>query len=79
MVTTEKDAVNLPEMHEALPIYFPRIAMQIEHEELVASVEAGSVCWWGSRRTARRQRDDKTGSRPGFGPQVAAELSNCLP
>jgi tetraacyldisaccharide 4'-kinase len=36
MVTTEKDAVNLPEMHEALPIYFLRIAMQIEHEEVVA-------------------------------------------
>jgi tetraacyldisaccharide 4'-kinase len=36
MVTTEKDVVNLPEMHEALPIYFLRIAMQIEHEEAVA-------------------------------------------
>lgn len=35
MATTEKDAVNLPEMTETLPIYYLRIAMEIEHEELL--------------------------------------------
>jgi tetraacyldisaccharide 4'-kinase len=35
MATTEKDAVNLPEMHEALPIYYLRITMEIEDEEII--------------------------------------------
>ena len=35
LVTTEKDAVNLPEMAETLPIYYLRIGMEIEHEELL--------------------------------------------
>ncbi len=33
MVTTEKDEVNLPEMHEEMPTYYLRIAMEIDREE----------------------------------------------
>jgi tetraacyldisaccharide 4'-kinase len=33
MVTTEKDAVNLPELPEELPIYYLRIEMAVEPEE----------------------------------------------
>jgi tetraacyldisaccharide 4'-kinase len=33
MATTEKDAVNLPELAAELPVYFLRIAMEIEREE----------------------------------------------
>ena len=33
MATTEKDAVNLPEMPEEMPIYYLRIAMEIDREE----------------------------------------------
>jgi tetraacyldisaccharide 4'-kinase len=35
MVTTEKDAVNLPETVEDLPVYYLRIAMQIDREDEV--------------------------------------------
>ena len=35
LATTEKDAVNLPEIAETLPIYYLRIGMEIEHEELL--------------------------------------------
>jgi hypothetical protein len=35
MATTEKDAVNLPEMTGTLPIYYLRISMEIDREELV--------------------------------------------
>ncbi len=35
METTQKDAVNLPEMTETLPIYYLRISMEIDREELV--------------------------------------------
>jgi 3-deoxy-D-manno-octulosonic-acid transferase len=35
MATTEKDIVKLPEITETLAIYYLRIAMEIEHEELI--------------------------------------------
>ena len=39
MATTEKDAVNLPQMAEELPVFYLRIAMEIEREqEFLASL-----------------------------------------
>ena len=38
MVTTEKDAVNLPQMADGLPVYFLRVAMEIENEEELSAI-----------------------------------------
>ena len=35
MVTTEKDAINLPEMAAEFPIFYLRVGMEIEGEEMV--------------------------------------------